>query len=428
MLDIKLIREDLENVIKGLNKRGGDYSSALRQIVEVDDKRKEAISKFENSRSEQMKISKEIGSKGGNISAEEKEKLASLSKDVKSLEVEAEKIKAELEELMLELPNLPDEDLLAGGKENNKAVKTYFEVPKKDFPLKPHYEIAEKLKLVDHERGVKMAGTGNWAYRNNGALLEWALLNYFVSTHLADGYEFILPPHILNYASGVGAGQFPKFADDVYLISNNTNGENDKQFLLPTSETALVNLYRDEVLDASMLPAKIFAYSPCYRREAGSARAEERGTVRGHQFNKIEMFQFTTPEQSPAAFEELVGKASKLVEGLGLHFNVVKLAAGDVSAGMRRTYDIEVFIPSMGYKEVSSVSNAGCFQARRANIRYREGKGDKPKFVHTLNGSGLATSRLVPAILEQYQNADGSVTVPEVLRKWLGKDKLTMVD
>ena len=231
-------------------------------------------------------------------------------------------------------------------------------------------------------------------------------------------YELILPPHMLEYECGVTAGQFPKFADEVYKIENPT--DNRVRYMLPTAEAALASLYRNEILTEADLPKKLVSYTPCFRREAGSYRSDERGMVRGHQFNKVEMFQFTTPEGSDEAFEELVVKAENLVRGLGFHFRTVKLAAEDCSASMARTYDIEIQIPSMnGYKEVSSVSNARDYQARRGMIRYRRADG-KIDFVHTLNGSGLATSRILPALVEQNQNADGSVTVPEVLRKYLG--------
>ena len=272
--------------------------------------------------------------------------------------------------------------------------------------------------MIDYPRGAKLGGNGAWVYRGWGARMEWALLNFFINEHLNDGYELILPPHMLNYECGYVAGQFPKFSDEVYWIQNPTSS--DRKFLLPTAETALVNLHRDEILSADELPKKYIAYTPCYRREAGSYRSEERGMIRGHQFNKVEMVQYTKPEDSDRAFQELVGKAERLVQELGLHYRLSRLAAGDCSASMARTYDIEVWIPSMGiYKEVSSASNARAYQARRGNIKYRD-ENRKLQFVHTLNASGLATSRVMPAIVEQYQNADGSVTVPEVLRPYMG--------
>jgi len=287
-----------------------------------------------------------------------------------------------------------------------------------DFEPQHHVDLCNALGLIDYDRGAKLGGSGFWMYRGMGSRLEWALLNYFIDTHLNDGYEFILPPHMLEYQCGVTAGQFPKFADEVYKIANPTDDRT--HYMLPTAEAALASIYRDEVLTEADFPKKMFAYTPCFRREAGSYRSDERGMVRGHQFNKVEMFQFTLPEQSDEAFEELVTKAEKLVAGLGLHFRTVKLAAGDCSASMARTYDIEIQIPSMnGYKEVSSVSNARDYQARRGNIRVKRNDG-RMEFVHTLNGSGLATSRILPAIVEQNQLKDGSVVVPEVLRKYMG--------
>jgi len=283
-------------------------------------------------------------------------------------------------------------------------------------------DLCTSLGLIDYERGTKLSGSGFWIYRGMGARLEWALLNYFIDTHIADGYELILPPHMLEYECGVTAGQFPKFADEVYKIENPT--DNRTRYMLPTAEAALASLYRNEILTEADLPKKLVSYTPCFRREAGSYRSDERGMVRGHQFNRVEMFQFTLPEKSDEAFDELVTKAENLVKGLGFHFRTVKLAAEDCSASMARTYDIEIQIPSMqGYKEVSSVSNARDYQARRGMMRVKRADGHI-EYMHTLNGSGLATSRILPALVEQNQNADGSVTVPEVLRKYIGCDVL----
>jgi seryl-tRNA synthetase len=268
---------------------------------------------------------------------------------------------------------------------------------------------------------VKLGGANFWLYKGDGALLEWGLLNYFIQSHLEDGYEFVLPPHILRSGGGYTAGQFPKFADEVFHIAQVSTGQQG-QFLIPTAETALVNLHQDEILDEAELPKKYFAYTPCYRSEVGSYRAAERGTMRGHQFNKVEMFQFTHPEKSGDAHIELLEKAEKLVRGLGLHYQVTKLAAQDMGGAMAKTYDVEIWIPSLGrYTEASSISNARDYQARRGKIRFRRSEDRRIDFVHTLNASGLATSRLLVGLVEQNQRADGSVAIPEVLRKWVGK-------
>jgi len=313
------------------------------------------------------------------------------------------------------LPNIPADDVVAGGKENNQVIKTFGKQPEFDFKAKDHIELATSLGLIDYERAAKMSGAGFWIYQGDGALLEWALLNYFVKFHRRNGYEFILPPYLLNEESAYASGHLPKFRGDLFWTQDGT-------CLDATAEMMLLNYQRDEILKEEELPKKYFAYSACFRREAGSYRKEERGMVRGHQFNKIEMFQFTQPEKSSIGFDELVQIAEKLVEGLGVHYQTVQLAAGDASAAMAKTCDIEVWMPSMAtYKEVSSVSNALDYQARRANVRFKNSVTGKNEFVHTLNGSGLATSRLLPAILEQNQNSDGSVRVPEILQKFVGK-------
>ena len=318
------------------------------------------------------------------------------------------------------LPNTPDDDVVAGGKENNEVISTNLEKPKFDFELKPHYEILKDLNMIDYDRGVKIAGEKNWIYTGMGARLEWALINYFIDTHIKNGFQFMMLPYMLNYDCGFGAGQFPKFDDEVYMIKSDNDEDNHNKFLLPTAETALVNIHSNEIMNIDDLPKKYFAYTQCFRVEAGSSREEERGTIRGHQFNKVEMVQYVKEDKSEEAFDELLNIAENLIKELGLHYQVSKLAAGDCSSAMCRTYDIEVWIPSMGiYKEVSSVSNSRDYQARRNNTKYRDKDGNL-HYVCTLNGSGLATSRLVPAIVEQYQNKDGSITVPEVLRPYLG--------
>ena len=435
MLDIKKIKENPDAVKAGLKAKEVDCDAIVDKILELDVQVRALKTSTETKTAEKNKLAKENGKlfgqkkgaekKGEDTSAIdaviEENKAKSIAIDA-SIADDAAKLKdlnVEFRTAMLSLPNLPDADLVPGGKENTEPLRYIGEKHSFDFEPKHHVDLCTDLGLIDYERGVKLAGSGNWMYTGLGARLEWALLNYFIDTHTADGYDFILPPHMLEYQCGETAGQFPKFADEVFKIANHPT-EGGTFYMLPTAEAALASVYRDEILTEADLPKKFFAYTPCFRREAGSHRADERGMVRGHQFNKVEMFQFTTAEGSDAAFEELVTKAENLVAGLGLHFRTVKLAAGDCSASMARTYDIEILIPSMnGYKEVSSVSNARDYQARRGNCRYRRADG-KIDFVHTLNGSGLATSRIFPAIVEQNQRADGSIVIPEVLRKYLG--------
>ena len=417
MLDINRIRENPEGVKAALKKKLWDAD--FTELLEWDKKKKELIQFVEGNKAEMNKLSASVPQAKKN--GEDVSKIFAKVKEIAAANAESEKQLKELEDkifnFLAELPNIPDDDLLGGGKENNKPIRSFGKKPEFNFPLKDHVELATSLGLVDYDRAAKIAGRGAWIYTNLGARLEWALLNYFISEHLKDGYTFILPPHLLNEDSGFGAGQFPKFREDVFWLE----GLEPKRFLLPTAETALVNIHRNEIMDENDLPKKYFAYTPCYRREAGSYRTEERGMIRGYQFDKVEMVQYTKPEDSDAAFEELVTKAENLVKGLGLHYQVSKLAAGDISHSMARTYDIEVYLPSMGiYKEVSSASNARDYQARRTMCRYRDSNTKKTVYVHTLNASGLATSRIFPAILEQFQQEDGSVIIPEVLRPWMG--------
>ena len=420
MLDINLIRSDSAKVSAALAKKG--YKVDFAEMLGWDAERKAAKQSVEELKAKRNKVSAEIPKlkKAGEPVEKIFEEMRALGDEIAAEDARIAELEGKINDFLLGLPNMPDDDLSAGEKENNQVIKVVGKPAEFGFKPKNHVDLCVDLGLIDYERGVKLSGGGFWLYRGMGARLEWALLNYFIDEHLKDGYEFILPPHQLGYNCGLGAGQFPKFADEVYWLEGEADRKKNR-FMLPTAETALVNIYAGEIMDESMLPLKLFAYTPCYRKEAGSYRSEERGMIRGHQFNKVEMVQYAKPSESGKAFEELVAKAARLVEGLGLHFRVSKLAAGDCSASMARTYDIEVWIPSMGiYKEVSSVSNANDYQARRNNTRYRDSATGKATFVHTLNGSGLATSRVIPAIVEQFQNADGSVTVPEVLRKYLG--------
>jgi seryl-tRNA synthetase len=420
MLDIEMIINQPEHVEKALEKRG--FKVDFSGFLELREKRNALIQKIEEVRAKRNKLSKMIGEY-----KREKKDTTEIFKEIETIkdavildEENLADIEKRINEFLLKIPNIPDEDLLAGDKENNVVVSVNKDQPEFDFPIKDHVELATSLGLIDYERAAKISGRGTWIYTNLGARLEWALINFFIDQHIKDDYEFMMLPHLLNYESGLTAGQFPKFEEDVFWLKD----ESPRKFLLPTAETALINVHRNEILDLKNLPRKYFSYTPCYRREAGSYRSEERGMIRGYQFNKVEMVQFTTPDNSDDAFLELMVKAESLMKKLGLHYQVSKLAAGDISFAMARTFDIEVWLPSIGiYKEVSSVSNSRDFQARRGMIRFRNEEG-KVEYVHTLNGSGLATSRLLPAILEQSQQADGSVKIPEVLVPYLGGLKI----
>ena len=422
MLDIKYIKECPDEVIDRLAMKGKDAKEDIEAILRLDGERRELIAAIDSAKAEQNKTSKMIPQmkKEGKDTTELFATMKQLSAETKANEEKLKETETQLTSFMLGLPNLPDKDLKSGGKENNEPLRYHGEPRTFDFEPKNHVDICTDLGLIDYKRGAKLSGSGFWIYGGMGARLEWALLNYFIDTHIGNGYDLMLVPHMLGYECGLTAGQFPKFQDDVYWLE--TAEDERRRFMLPTAETALVSLHRDEILTEADLPKKYISYTPCFRREAGSYRADERGMVRGHQFNKVEMVQYTLPEKSDEAFEELVANAENIVKGLGFHFRTVKLAAEDCSASMARTYDIEIHIPSMdGYKEVSSVSNARDYQARRGMMRVRRENG-KIEYLHTLNGSGLATSRVFPAIVEQNQNADGSVTVPEVLRKYVGCD------
>lgn len=423
MIDIKYIKENPDEVIERLAMKGKDAKEDIANIIRLDAERRALIVETESLKAEQNRTSKLIPQykKEGKDTTEIFAEMKKLGEKTKANDEKLKAVENELNGWMLGLPNLPDRDLVGGGKENNQPLRYFGEPHKFDFTPKNHVDLCTDLGLIDYKRGAKLSGAGFWIYSGVGARLEWAILNYFIDFHIGNGYQFMLVPHMLTYECGLTAGQFPKFKDEVYWLE--TAEDERRRFMLPTAETALVSLHRDEVLAESDLPKKYISYTPCFRREAGSYRADERGMVRGHQFNKVEMVQYTLPEKSDEAFEELVANAENLVKGLGFHFRTVKLAAGDCSASMARTYDIEIQIPSMnGYKEVSSVSNARDYQARRGMIRFRREDSGKIEYCHTLNGSGLATSRILPALVEQNQNADGSVNVPDVLRKYIGMD------
>lgn len=416
MIDINRIRNNKEEIEKALLKRMDNVN--LDELLALDKEKRKIGTLTDEYKAQRRRVSDAIPQmkkEGKNIEdtvAEMKE----LGDKIDEGMAKYNELDERIFEIIACLPNIPDEDVLPGGKENNIVLTTYLDKPTFDFEIKPHYEILKEKNMIDYDRGIKIGGNKSWIYTGIGARLEWALINYFIDTHIKNGFQFMMIPYMLNYECGFGAGQFPKFNDEVYTINTE---EGNKKFLLPTAETALVNVHANEIMDINELPKKYFAYSQCFRVEAGSSREEERGTIRGHQFNKVEMVQYVTDDKTEEAFEELVDIAEGLVKSLGLHYQVSKLAAGDCSAAMCKTYDIEVWLPSVGiYKEVSSVSNSRDYQARRNNTKYRDIDGNL-HYACTLNASGLATSRLVPAIVEQYQNEDGSITIPEVLRPYM---------
>ena len=419
MHDINLIRNNPGTIQDAIAKRGitVDFTALLR----LDEKKRKTQTDLEGFKAEKNRASTEISKITDRAEKEKRvQQMKTLGESISSFEKVLEKLEGEIYDIMSVIPNIVLPEVGTGGKESNKVVKTFGEKPKFDFKPKDHVELCTTLGLIDYERGTKMSGSGHWVYTGMGARLELALWNYFIDYHVANGYTLIMPPHILNYESGYAAGQFPKYQDEVFLLQLGKDGDKMKQrFLLPTSETALINMHRGEIIPMDKLPIKYAGFSPCYRGEPGGYGKTERGSIRGHQFNKVEMYAFCMPNQSYAIHDEFTRHAESLVEGLGLHYQTCLLAAGDTGPVMAKTYDIEVFIPSMDvYKEVSSNSNALDFQTRRALIRTKV--GDKTEYLHTLNASGLATSRIIPAIVEQFQTKDGRVRVPSVLQKYLG--------
>ena len=407
MLDIKRIRENTEEVKLALLKKMDPEDLDLETIIALDDSRRVLTTELEEMLAYKNKVSKT------KPTPEIINEIRELGPKINSKKEELEKVEAELFEKLGALPNTPADDVVAGGKENNEVTYTFGAKPEFTFEPKDHVELATSLGLIDYERATKMSGAGFWCYTGLGALIEWALLSYFIDFHTKNGYRFMIPPFLLSEKSAYTSGHLPKFRDELFWTQDGT-------CLNATSEMMMGNYHREEILRGEDLPYKYCAYSACFRREAGSYRQEERGMIRGHQFNKVEMFIFCRPEESWKMFDEITNNAQKLVEGLGLHYQLSKLAAQDCSAAMAKTYDVEVWIPSMNiYKEVSSISNALDYQARRGDTRFKDKTATATEFVHTLNASGLATSRLLPAILEQFQQADGSVIIPEVLRKYL---------
>lgn len=418
MIDIKLIRDRTESVKEALRKRGYDFN--IDNLLKIDAERRTKIAIIESQKNKINEISKEIGELKRKQQEEKISELRGLSRkigeEIERYEKELYEIEIRFNQLLLLIPNIPHETVTEGSDSSqNPVVKTWGE--KRTFLFKPlpHWELGEKLGIIDFERGTKLSGTGFTVMSNLGARLERALINFMIDLHVSRGYTEVLPPFLVNSKSMTGTGQLPKFEEDMYRV------QHEDLYLIPTAEVPVTNLHRDEILDKNDLPKKYVAYTPCFRREAGSYGKDVRGLVRQHQFNKVELVKFVEPEKSFEELEDLLDEAEEVLRQLNIHYRVVSLCTGDLGFASAKTYDIEVWLPGQNeYKEISSVSNFTDFQARRANIKYRPEQKAKPRFVHTLNGSGLAIGRTVVAILENYQQADGSLIIPDVIVPYMG--------
>ena len=420
MLDIKRIKQDLEN-IKHLMDLRGEADFSLEEVIALDNKRIELLQKVEVMKSESNADSKLIPQykKEGKDTTELMADLKRLSEGIKVLDEEVKAVETELFNKMLTIPNVPNPKVIKGDTdEDNLEIRKWGEPTKFDFEAKAHWDVGTDLGILDFEAGGKITGARFTLYKDLGARLERSVMNFFLDTHTAQhGYREMLPPFIANRQSFIGTGQLPKFEEDMFKL------EGFEYFLVPTAEVPVTNIHRDEVLSADELTIKYCAYTPCFRAEAGSAGRDTRGLIRQHQFNKVELVKFTKPEDSYDELEKLTADAEKVLQMLGLPYRVVQICSGDLGFTAAFKYDLEVWMPSYGrYVEISSCSNFEDFQSRRANIRFKRDKASKPEFVHTLNGSGVAIGRAVSAILENYQMADGSVKVPDVLVPYMGTD------
>lgn len=421
MLDIKLIRENPDRVNELLKRRNGELS--VDEVIELDSNRRKIQTTIDELRNKRKNDSQKIGlmKKNGEDTTSLQEAVKNLGEEIKELEEEEIVLNDRITSLLLTTPNLPQEGVPIGEDDTKNAViGSWGEIRKFDFEPKPHWDIATQNDIIDFERGVKLAQSRFTLYKNKGAKLERAIINFFLDIHTNEhGYQEILPPFMVNSQTMQGTGQLPKFKEDMYKC------ENEDLYLIPTAEVPLTNIYSNEIIDEELLPCLMTAYTPCFRREAGSAGKDTRGLIRVHQFNKVEMVKITHPEKSEEEHQKMVKNAQNVLELLGLPYRTVELSTGDMGFSASKCYDIEVWMPSYKmYREISSCSNCTDFQARRANIRYRDKKTGKLNFVHTLNGSGVAVGRTVAAILENYQQEDGSVIIPDVLRKYTGFDKI----
>lgn len=420
MLDIKILRTEPDKIREALKKRNNDLD--ITPAIELDLARREILTQVEKKKAQQNEISKKIPQmkKAGEDTAAIFAEMKELSNEIKADDEKVREIDAKLRDFMLRIPNIPNDSCPVGTDDSeNEEIRRNGTPREFTFEPKAHWDIGTGLDILDFERGTKIAGTRFTVYKGLGARLERAVIQYFLNTHTERGYTEIFPPYMVNRASMTGTGQLPKFEEDAFKVQNNGF------FLIPTAEVPVTNLHRDEILDGDSLPIKYCAYSACFRAEAGSAGRDTRGIIRQHQFNKVEMVKFSKPENSYDELEKLTNDAEVLLQGLGLPYRVVCLSTGDLGFSSAKTYDVEVWMPSYNrYVEISSCSNFEDYQARRANIRYKETPKDKAQFVHTLNGSGLAVGRTVAAILENFQNEDGTVTIPEALVPYMGTDTI----
>jgi len=420
MLDIKFIRSNPDLVKTACRNRGKDMDALVDEILVIDEQRREINTKTEAMKAEQNKASKEIPAikKAGGDVAPIMAKMKELSEAVKANDAQIAELEAKQKDIILSIPNVPNASVPVGTDDSmNPEARRWGEPRKFDFEPKAHWDIGADLNILDPETAAKVTGKRFHFYRGLGARLERSVINFYLNLHSSRGYTEVFPPFMANAASMTGTGQLPKFAEDMFKL------EGLDYYLIPTAEVPVTNMHRDEILDGSQLPLKYCAYSACFRAEAGSAGRDTRGLIRQHQFNKVELVKFAHPDHSYEELEALTNDAEYALQLLGLPHRVVTLCTGDLGFSSAKTYDIEVWLPSYNaYKEISSCSNFEDFQARRAAIRFKDGPKDKARLVHTLNGSGLAIGRTVAAILENYQNEDGSVTVPEVLRPYMGCD------
>jgi len=426
MLDLNFVRDNLPLVEEKLRQRGMDPAAVLKDFREVDTLRRQAITEAETSKAQRNKASDEIAKlkKSGQDASGAMAQTKDLREKIQTLEKAAADLDARLRDILAGIPNLPHSSVPIGhSAEQNVEVRKWGTPPNFDFAPKPHWDLGAELGILDLERAVKLTGARFAVYWDLGAKLERALMNFMLDLHTRQhGYTEVLPPYLVNSESMYGTGQLPKFASDLFRVPH---GDKDL-WLIPTAEVPVTNLYRDEVLDQARLPISLTAYTPCFRSEAGSYGKDVRGIIRQHQFQKVELVKFTRPENSYEEHEKLTHDAEEVLQKLGLHYRVVNLCTGDIGPSSAKTYDIEVWLPGQQlFREISSCSNVESYQARRANIRYRPEGKNKTEFVHTLNGSGLAVGRTWVAIVENYQQADGSVVIPDALRPYIGAERIT---